>query len=193
MCDAPGVQRAALALTLAACHSTASPVQPVPPAPPPSCMAAADHVASLYKPGDARAPRARDLIEKRCDQDHWDAAVRACFSGKTSLDDSTHCKDRLTPTQRAALELEATAPVRAPQPTPDDGLPAGCHLYAERIEKLTHCDQVPQATRDALQQAYEQTKVAWASVPADGLAALEQACISAADALQQAGVSVCGW
>ena len=40
------------------------------------------------------------------------------------------------------------------------------------IEKIASCDKVPQQTRDALKQAYDTSSGAWASVPAEGKAAL---------------------
>ena len=64
-------------------------------------------------------------------------------------------------------------------------LPQECKDYQAAIEALAKCDKLPQATRDALKQSYEQTSAAWASVPAEGKAALSTACKSAADAVKQ--------
>ncbi|CAN5854499.1 hypothetical protein BH11MYX3_BH11MYX3_10600 [soil metagenome] len=68
-------------------------------------------------------------------------------------------------------------------------LPAECKDYQAAIEKLSKCDKLPQATRDALKQSYEQTSAAWASVPAEGRAALGTACKSAADAVNQSAAA----
>ena len=68
-------------------------------------------------------------------------------------------------------------------------LPAECNDYKAAIEKLATCDKLPQATRDALKQSYEQTSAAWANVPAEGKAALATACKSAADAVKQSAAA----
>ncbi|MBL9018551.1 MAG: hypothetical protein JNL83_30475 [Myxococcales bacterium] len=68
-------------------------------------------------------------------------------------------------------------------------LPAECKDYQAAIEALAKCDKLPQATRDALKQSYEQTSAAWASVPAEGRAALGTACKSAADAVKQSAAA----
>ena len=68
-------------------------------------------------------------------------------------------------------------------------LPTECKDYQAAIEKLSKCDKLPQATRDALKQSYEQTSAAWASVPAEGRAALGTACKSAADAVNQSAAA----
>ena len=68
-------------------------------------------------------------------------------------------------------------------------LPAECKEYQTAIESLAKCDKLPQATRDALKQSYEQTSAAWASVPAEGRAALGTACKAAADAVKQSAVA----
>ena len=71
------------------------------------------------------------------------------------------------------------------QPTAAADLPAECAEYKAGIEKLATCDKLPQQSRDGLKQAYEASSAAWASVPAEGKAALATACKSAADALKQ--------
>ena len=68
-------------------------------------------------------------------------------------------------------------------------LPAECNDYKAAIEALAKCDKLPQATRDALKQSYEQTSAAWAQVPAEGRAALGTACKSAADAVKQSAAA----
>ncbi len=68
-------------------------------------------------------------------------------------------------------------------------LPAECKDYQAAIEALSKCEKLPQATRDALKQSYEQTSAAWASVPAEGRAALGTACKAAADAVKQSAAA----
>ena len=71
------------------------------------------------------------------------------------------------------------------QPTAAADLPAECAEYKAGIEKLATCDKLPQESRDSMKKAYEASSAAWASVPAEGKAALATACKSAADALKQ--------
>jgi len=68
---------------------------------------------------------------------------------------------------------------------PPSTLPAECEDYRRAIDELAACPRLPQETRDALRQSYEQTSAAWASVPPEGRAALGMACKSAADAVRQ--------
>jgi hypothetical protein len=68
-------------------------------------------------------------------------------------------------------------------------LPAECKDYQAAIESLAKCEKLPQATRDALKMSYEQTSAAWASVPAEGRAALGTACKAAADAVKQSAAA----
>lgn len=68
-------------------------------------------------------------------------------------------------------------------------LPAECADYKAAIDALAKCDKLPQATRDALKQSYDQTSTAWATVPAEGKAALGTACKSAADAVKQSAAA----
>ncbi|MBA3463672.1 MAG: hypothetical protein H0T46_27185 [Deltaproteobacteria bacterium] len=81
----------------------------------------------------------------------------------------------------------ATAPA-APAAGGGD-LPPECAEYKAAIEALSKCEKLPQASRDALKQSYEQTSAAWASVPAEGRAALGTACKSATDAVKQSAAA----
>jgi hypothetical protein len=87
-------------------------------------------------------------------------------------------------TEGGSGEGSAAAPANAA-----GDLPAECADYKAAIESLAKCDKLPQATRDALKQSYEQTSAAWASVPAEGKAALGTACKAAADAVKQSAAA----
>ncbi len=82
-----------------------------------------------------------------------------------------------------------TKPTEEAKPAATGDLPAECNEYKAAIDALSKCDKLPQATRDALKQSYEQTSAAWASVPAEGKAALGTACKSAADAVKQSAAA----
>ncbi len=71
------------------------------------------------------------------------------------------------------------------QPTTAGDLPAECAAYKAGIEKLATCDKLPPEARASLKQAYEASSAGWASVTAEGKAALATACKTAADALAQ--------
>ncbi len=86
-------------------------------------------------------------------------------------------------TKPTETKPEETKPVAA------GALPAECDEYKAAIESLSKCEKLPQATRDALKQSYDQTSAAWASVPAEGKAALGTACKSAADAVKQSAAA----
>ncbi len=75
------------------------------------------------------------------------------------------------------------------EPKPAGALPAECDEYKAAIESLSTCEKLPQATRDALKQSYEQTSAAWASVPAEGRAALGTSCKAATDAVKQSAAA----
>nr|MDQ3368586.1 hypothetical protein [Myxococcota bacterium] len=162
--------------------------------PPPSCAEVADHVRRLVEPtragGDDRARRLRDVFLARCEQDRWEADVRSCITGTTSLQDPKRCKARLTPAQREALDREVAV---ADGPMLASTLPPACHEYVGHIQRLQTCQALPQPTREALQQALDSVTVAWSNVPPEGLVALEAACRSAADAVAQSVGATCGW
>jgi hypothetical protein len=94
------------------------------------------------------------------------------------------------PTEAKPEEKKAEEKPTEAKPAASGELPAECTEYKAAIEKLASCDKLPQQTRDALKQAYEQASAAWANVPAEGKAALGTACKSAVDAVKQAG-TVC--
>ncbi len=71
-----------------------------------------------------------------------------------------------------------------------------CNEYGAMIEKLSQCDKLPQASRDALKQGYDAMKSGWTSASQmtdDMKKTMGDACKQATDALTQAGRSMCGW
>ncbi len=96
------------------------------------------------------------------------------------------------PTEEVAKPTEAKPDEKKPQeatPAAAGDLPAECADYKAAIDALATCEKLPQATRDALKQSFEQTSTAWASLPAEGKAALGTACKSAADAVKQSAAA----
>ncbi len=89
------------------------------------------------------------------------------------------------PTETKPTEAKPTEA----KPAAAGDLPAECNDYKAAIDALTKCDKLPQTTRDALKQSYDQTSTAWASIPAEGKAALGTACKAAADAVKQSAAA----
>jgi hypothetical protein len=87
---------------------------------------------------------------------------------------------------RAGAAPAAAAPAAAgAAPAAAGDLPAECTDYKAAVDALAKCDKLPQATRDALKQAYDQSATAWANIPAEGRAGLATSCKAAADAVKQ--------
>ena len=95
-------------------------------------------------------------------------------------------------------------PDLAPPPPPPPPPPPGgsvsdipeCDAYGALIEKMSQCDQLPQASRDALKQGYDAMKTGWSDtrvMTEDMKKTMADACRQATDALTQAGRSMCGW
>ena len=82
-----------------------------------------------------------------------------------------------------------------PPSAPTSDIPE-CAAYGALIEKMSQCDQLPQASRDALKQGYDSMKSSWSSMNGmsdDMKKSMADACRQATDALTQAGRSMCGW
>ncbi len=94
------------------------------------------------------------------------------------------------PTEANPTDIKPAEP-KPPEtkPTATADLPTECTEYKAAIDKIATCDKVPQQTRDALKQAYDTSSNAWATVPADGKAALAASCKSATDAVTSSGTA----
>lgn len=169
---------------LAACHHGSG------AATPPACTRVADHVAGLLARDDAaHNNHVRDAFAARCAKDGWRADARDCMLATVSLHDGHHCKDKLSPTQRTALEgdLAELDKKRAMK------LPAECEAYRAAVEKLASCPQMPQPSRDALRQSMESAMKMWAATPPSDRRGLIEGCKAAVDAINQSGSAICGW
>ena len=95
-------------------------------------------------------------------------------------------------------DLVAPPPPPPPPPPPSPGMSGipECDAYGALIEKMSQCDKLPQASRDALTQGYDAMKNGWSNLNGmsdDMRKAMGDACRQATDALTQAGRSMCGW
>jgi hypothetical protein len=177
--------------------------------------AASDYLISRY--GDGAPEGIRELAVHRCTFDDWPSDVLSCLEMVTSDNELQRCIGKLPEHQRRALEAEMKAfALDPPKPPPDAAvdaedddlyspdprdpatyaIPPACLEYEQTMEKLMTCDKFPQASRDALKQAFDAMKANWAqieAVPPAARDAMDSGCRAAVDALKQAGASICGW
>ncbi len=111
-------------------------------------------------------------------------------SAKPAEGETKPAETKPAETKPAETKPDETKPAETkPTEAKAGDLPAECNDYKAAIDALAKCDKLPQATRDALKQSYDQTSAAWASIPAEGKAALGTACKSAADAVKQSAAA----
>jgi hypothetical protein len=72
-------------------------------------------------------------------------------------------------------------------------LPKDCDQWKDAVERLARCDQMPEATRKALRQAYDTAAAAWSSLPAEDRAHLAGSCQAGATAILESAKLTCGW
>ncbi|HUJ57791.1 MAG TPA: hypothetical protein VLX92_04850 [Kofleriaceae bacterium] len=109
-------------------------------------------------------------------------------AAKTTEPDKTQ---PTTPPPAEPAKTDTNAAPAAPAATGD--MPKECQDYKAAIDKLSSCDKLPQQTRDALKQAYDQASAGWEKLPADQKAGLASACKAGADAVTQSAKTTCGW
>ena len=176
--------------------------------------AAADYLIARY--GEGAADAIREIVQHRCEIDHWPASVTKCLDRVTSDNEMQRCIGQLEDYQRRAVEAEMKAFVQRPPKTvdagidatdvdliygiePDDqssGIPYSCQQYTTLMEKVMTCDKLPQASRDAMKQALDAMKSGWAgyaNMPQEAKDAMSAGCQQAVDAMNQAMASICGW
>jgi len=93
-----------------------------------------------------------------------------------------------TPTEPAQPQEK---PPEATQPGGGEAmaLPSECTEYRATIEKIRTCTALPQATRDALTQAYAQASSGWANAAPEQRASLAASCRSANDSIKQSAAA----
>jgi hypothetical protein len=120
----------------------------------------------------------RDRMKKACTADKWSDTLRACVS----VGGGDGCFVAGGGDARA-WGFPASGVVIS------TGVPA-CDEWGKEVTKLASCDKLPQTSRDALRQAYDQLQQSWATMPIDQRAGLAEACKAATDAVHQLG-SMC--
>jgi hypothetical protein len=78
-------------------------------------------------------------------------------------------------------------------PSSGGALPKECDQWKDAVERLARCDQMPEATRKALRQAYDTAAAAWASLPSEDRAHLAGSCQAGATAILESAKLTCGW
>ena len=104
----------------------------------------------------------------------------------------TGCKKK----ERTEADHTVTAPKTTEEMQPKEmapgekkpeamALPTECTEYKATIERIRTCDKLPQSTRDALVQAFNQASSGWEKATPETRASLASSCKSANDAIQQ--------
>ena len=177
----------AIVVALAACGGSAKP-KPVPAA---TCEDATKHYEDAVDVPTEKRTRAHAAFVKRCTDDVWSVEARNCLAQMQPLDDARVCLAKLAPAQRAALDGDIASINRPPAP-PRELTP--CDQYKERIERMIKCEQLPQASRDALQQGYDAMLEAWAQLqnqPQEVQDQTQEACKAGVSALDSAMKELC--
>jgi hypothetical protein len=108
-----------LIVCIAACGHAAPPA-PVAAKQPSSCEQVADHVVSLMSVAQKAKPEEldpfRNVITKRCTEDHWSAEAQQCLGGIKTLPEGDQCEKLLTEEQAQALERDGQATAGAVAP-----------------------------------------------------------------------------
>jgi hypothetical protein len=121
--------------------------------------------------------QSRDRMAKACTAEKWDDTTRACVvvgGGGDCFDESATGKRWGFPAQGVVVAV---------------GIPE-CDAWGAEVAKLMTCDKLPQSSRDAIKQAYEQATGMWAAAADDERASIATACKSVTDAVIQARASV---
>jgi hypothetical protein len=72
-------------------------------------------------------------------------------------------------------------------------LPRECQQWKDALERLAKCDQMPEAAKKSLRQAYDTAAAAWLSLPAEDRAHLAGSCQAGANAILESAKLTCGW
>jgi hypothetical protein len=79
-----------------------------------------------------------------------------------------------------------TKPAEPAKETKPGELPAECAEYTAAMDKLSSCTAIPEATRTALKQTYEDSAKSWAAMSTESKDVLAKACKGGAEAVAAA-------
>jgi hypothetical protein len=83
-----------------------------------------------------------------------------------------------------------TEPAKPQEKSPEAmALPDECTEYRATIERIRTCTALPQATRDALTQAYAQASSGWTNAAPEQRESLAASCRSANDSIKQSAAA----
>jgi hypothetical protein len=119
-------------LCVAGCAHETAPA-PIAAKPPSVCEQVADHVVGLMSAAQQAKPEEldpfRNVITKRCTEDHWSDQAQQCLRGIKDLPEGDKCEKLLTEDQAKSLERDGQAaagaikPSNQPPPAPTTGAP----------------------------------------------------------------------
>lgn len=153
----------------------------------------------------------REASVVRCKEDKWSNEVIKCLADAKKADDVSKCQAMMSkeqsdnmakaivaaqPEQGAAPDTGSAGSGSAAPTNEVAGLPTECNEYKMMVEKLAACDKLPQASRDMLKKAFDDSSKAWTNIdtlPDDAKAALVATCKQGADALKQTAGATCGF
>ena len=102
-------------------------VETVQKPPAPTCVAVADHAATLVPPdtgSESEMKATLNAIKNRCEADQWTAEARECFGTAENETDFKGCTKLLTEAQLTAVTKDAEATSPSKQPAPAAAAPA---------------------------------------------------------------------
>jgi hypothetical protein len=121
----------------------------------------------------------RDLMTKACTTGKWPDTLRACVvaGGNDECFEAANASS-------ASWGFPAAGVMVA------SGI-AECDALGAEILRLSKCNTMPQATREAMLKAYQQSASAWANIPVDQRPTVASACKSSLDMLHDAAKTLC--
>ena len=148
-------------------------------------------VARMTDVSDSTRAHMRWGLAETCSADWWAASALRCIAGAKTTAAQERCEDKLTKSQRADVTVVMTyAMAIADEP---GSLPPECEAYHAAIKRLASCDKMPQQSRDALINAWDEASAGWVNLPPEALENLATACKAGAEAVTQSAKAVCGW
>jgi len=126
------------------------------------------------------------------------AIVAALGCGSKSNDGDKKSDDKTAAAQPKPIDNAKPADNAKPDEKKSDekkvddkasDMPAECGEWRDAVAKLASCEKLPAQSRDQLKTAYETAAAGWANLPADGKAAVAQACKGGVEAVKQAAAA----
>ncbi len=143
-----------------------------------------DRLKGVTKPAERskRITASRTAMQQACTGDAWPDTLRACVV----IADAQRCYEGANV---PAMRWGYPALITVKEP----GMPDECATYKAVIERISTCDAIPAASRDAMKQAFAQSSSIWAGASPDDAKMLGSACQAGAESLMSAFPACSGW